>query len=299
MGTLDALIKNYIKDMERYSLLKNGSLNDYPSRLKAVDIWNGGNSIKWVEDAMKDKNPIEKVKSVFDTNLKKEGSGYKDDGKTRNINDNHRSNYLSFAKWIIGQYQANTWLSIDKSSDLVYCQLIAKNALFCTIDVAKEVRKKSNTYSWYNNKYRRKKTKEERRTTIEEKDENGNLVKIILDDNTMANQAIKCAIKKSLSIKGKFSDYMSCHIWDSTCYDARYHTSVFNLVLVPTAIAGLTDYNQAVKEMLQYESARRFGVYPKGKTCPEKPTFFDKITIWRQQDEHDKAKNTRKDFKEV
>lgn len=305
----DKIVDNYIKDMERYSLLKNGSLNDYPSRLKAVDIWNGGKCIKWVEDAMKDKTPIEKVKSVFDTNLKKEGSSYKDSaGKARNINDNHRSNYLSFAKWIIGQYQANTWLSIDKSSDLVYCQLIAKNALFCTIDVAEKVRdgvfggkghSKSDTYSWFDNKFRRKKTKEERGTTIEEKDENGNLVKIILDDNTMANKAIKSAIKKSLSVKGEFSDYMSCHIWDSTCYDARYHTSVFNLVLVPTAIAGLTDYNQAVKEMLQYESARRFGVYPKGKTCPEKPTFFDKITIWRQQDEHDKAENTRKDFKEV
>ena len=293
----DKIVDNYIKDMERYGLLKNGSLNDYPSRLKAVDIWNGGKSIKWVEDAMKDKNPIEKVKSVFDTNLKKEGSSYKDSaGKARNINDNHRSNYLSFAKWIIGQYQANTWLSIDKSSDDLYCQLIAKNALFCTIDVAKEVRKKSNTYSWYNNKYRRISSKDKTDgKKIRESDEDG----VILDNNTMANLAIKTAIKKSLSVKGKFSDYMVCHIWDSTCYDARYHTSVFNLVLVPTAIAGLTDYNQAVKEMLQYESAHRFGVYPKGKTCPEKPTFFDKITIWRQQDEHDKAENTRKDFKEV
>ena len=29
----DKIVDNYIKDMERYSLLKNGSLNDYPSRL--------------------------------------------------------------------------------------------------------------------------------------------------------------------------------------------------------------------------------------------------------------------------
>ena len=46
----DKIVDNYIKDMKRYGLLKNGSLNDYPSRLKAVDIWIGGKCIKWVED---------------------------------------------------------------------------------------------------------------------------------------------------------------------------------------------------------------------------------------------------------
>jgi len=49
--------------------------------------------------------------------------------------------------------------------------------------------------------------------------------------------------------------------------------------------------------MIILPDLRRFGVYQKGKTCPEKPTFYDKITIWRQQDEHDKAKH--KSFKGV
>ncbi len=296
----DKIVDNYIKDMERYGVLKNGSVNSYRSGLRLVHIWNKRNSIVWVENALLEKSSIEKVEYFFD-------EFYKSNKSIKKVRDK-RSIYLSFAKWIIGQYQANTWLSIDKSSDLVYCQLIAKNALFCTIDVAENVRdgksgygerghKESDTYSWFDNKYRRI-SSEDKKNGKKIRDEDKG---VILDNNTMANLAIKNAIKKSLPIKGKFSDYMACHIWDKTCYIARYHTSVFNLVLVPTAIAGLTDYNQAVKEMLQYESARRFGVYPK-EVCPDpptKPTFYDKITIWRQQDEHDKAAAAHKPFNGV
>ena len=149
-------------------------------------------------------------------------------------------------------------------------------------------------YSWYNCRYQRKKNGQTKGTTVIGSN-------VIYDDNTMAQVAIKNAVKLSLPhLKCvDFKDYMACHIWDKTCYDSRFHTSVFNLVLVPKAIAGLTDFNDAVKEMLQYESARRFGVYPEGTNKPKEPKNFKRIAVWRQQNEHDKAHFSSRKFKEL
>lgn len=305
-NSFNNLISLYINDMKRFGYLKRGSLKNYPSWLKAVDKWNGGNSIKWIEAAMKGKNavPFNDVENTYDTFVTSNGNSFISNGKSRNVGSNHKSSYLSFAKWMIGQYHANTWLSIDKSSDLESCRLIAKNALFCTIDVANKVKngsvgckghKPSNTYSWFDNQYRRIKTCEKTSGN-----KIGDIVGgVTLDNNSKANIAIKNAIKQSIPVNGNFTDYMACHIWDDTCYNESYHTSVFNLVLVPTAIAGLTDYNDAVKELLQYESARRFGCYPNGLECPKKPKNYDKITIWRQQDEHNKAVNNTNPFQPI
>lgn len=306
------VVDMYIDDMKSYGILKNSSANNYRSRLNAVESWNGGISIDWIEKAFSENDPIGDVAKSFDSFKQK------DPNAGIGITSNHRSNFLSFAKWLIGQYQANVWLSLDEKIDLEFCQMIAKNALFCAIDVAEDVKNgkigckghlPSPTYSWFDNKYKR----------ISDRDKYGgfkigettrsfkpildispsrikigdNIRYVTLDNNSKANQAIKCAVAKSLPLKGKFVDYEACHIWDKTCYDEKYHTSVFNLVLVPRSIAGLTDHNDAVKKMLQYESARRFGVYPSiCNTPPQKPKNFDKITIWRQQAEHNNAPHT-------
>ena len=83
---------------------------------------------------------------------------------------------------------------------------------------------------------------------------------------------------------------MACHIWDKSCYDYRYHTSVFNLVLLPKSVGGLSDYCDAVKEILQYEAAMRFGVYPDGYSYAMSPAtqkIYAKLhNEWRQPDEH-------------
>lgn len=315
-NSFDDLIQLYINDMKRYRYLEGGSLNDYPSRLKAVDTWNDRNSLKWIEDSMKNNNvaPITDVENLYEDCIKRNGNTF---GGSRKVTNNHKSNYLSFAKWMIGQYHANMWLSMDKSLDLEYCILIAKHALFCSIDIATEVKNgtkggqtntigtnKGNKYfSWFRDRCRRKDGDPLKCRPYPQKENNvdmwgdNNDHEIFADDNTYANNAIKNAVKASLPWKGKnsvFKDYEACHIWDGTCYDYRYHTSVFNLVLVPRAIAGLTDHNKAVKEMLQYEAARRFGVYPRiSGAAPKKPENYNKITIWRQQDEHNNAPHNK------
>lgn len=118
---------------------------------------------------------------------------------------------------------------------------------------------------------------------------------IIADDNTCANIYIKTAILVSyknkfdgnplftLGTKDYFADYEACHVWDLPG-DRRYYASIGNLVLVPRALAQLTDHCDAVKQLLRYEVWKRFGFKPDEEKKPKKPTFYKKIH-WR--DEYD------------
>ena len=80
--------------------------------------------------------------------------------------------------------------------------------------------------------------------------------------------------------KQLFKGFETCHIWPETCYDARYHTSVGNVVLLPREVAGLTDHCQAVEDLLKYEAWKRFRFKPDEEAVPSKPKNYNKI-IWR------------------
>lgn len=223
-----------------------------------------------------------------------------------------RSALASFTKYVLGQYKANIYLSLELTSDLDYCRIVARNALFCTFKIAEDIRegregskinkeKSGNDYfSWFCCGYQRLKSKKERGTQGDipqgMPDPQGT-GKYEFDDNQKAALAIKGAVKLGfhswLALKNtKFMDYMACHIWDKSCYDYRYHTSVFNIVLLPMSIGGLSDYSPAVKEILQYEAAMRFGVYPDGYSYVMSPATqkiyekLDKDNEWRQPDQH-------------
>lgn len=224
-----------------------------------------------------------------------------------------RSALIAFTKFILGQYKGALYMQNDEES----CRQVARNALFCTVKVAEKVRdgdagsglnkkhkggkkgKGNRYYSWYCYKYQRKTTGQE--------EEIGTLIKMspqldpenmgeyILDSNVLAAYSIKYAVIEGLpqwlkATYRDFVDYMACHIWGKSCYDYRYHTSLFNLVLLPTSLGGLSDYCPAVKEMLQYEAAMRFGVYPDGYDyvmSPETQKIYKKLDDdWRQPEEH-------------
>lgn len=242
---------------------------------------------------------------------------------------NWRSALKAFARFILGQYKANIYLSLEKHTDEANCKLVAQYALFCTVDVAEKVGKgeigsklnldkdtkygkgkrgkTGNEYfSWFCCKFQRlssadkslrHKGKGDDLEFDNPQQDTENIGVVKYDDNSAANQAIKNAVIKGfpkwMRCKyGDFEDYMACHIWDGTCYDYKFHTSVFNLVLLPKSIGGLTDYCQAVKEILQYEAAMRFGVYPDGygyKLSQSAQKIYNKIKHWRQPDEHNSA----------
>ena len=95
-----------------------------------------------------------------------------------------------------------------------------------------------------------------------------------IDDNTYANRAMKEAISKSI----KFEDFEVCHIWPGTTYDERYHTLLQNLVMIPRALAGLTDHLDDIINMLKYRAWELYGWSPEGQSIPQKPDYYP--TSW-------------------
>ena len=92
-----------------------------------------------------------------------------------------------------------------------------------------------------------------------------------LDDNSYANVVIKRALgMHRKSIVG----FECCHIWPNSCYDTRYHTAIANLVLIPRALASLTDHNPEIQTALQYRAYELYGWHPEEKLAPEKPENY-------------------------
>lgn len=100
---------------------------------------------------------------------------------------------------------------------------------------------------------------------------------IRLDDNTYANYALKRALGGG---RGKWVGFEVCHIWPDSCYDERYHTHIANLVLLPRALAGLSDHDKAIQAALMYRSYQYYGWYPDGVKEPTKPRIYP--DCWRK-----------------
>ena len=114
---------------------------------------------------------------------------------------------------------------------------------------------------------RRARASEKRRTKVDG---------VMLDDNSVANKVLK----KALNCFGKFNGFTACHIWPNTCYDARYHTALTNLVLLPSGLSSLTDHNGEIEKCLQYRSWELYGWCPDGNAPPPKPKNYPEN--WRQ-----------------
>jgi len=99
---------------------------------------------------------------------------------------------------------------------------------------------------------------------------------IRLDDNTYANSALKRALGLG---NQQAQGFEVCHIWPRTCYDERYHTAVANLVLLPRALAGLSDHDDEIQRALQYRAFELYGWWPQGQPRPVRPDFYP--SVWR------------------
>lgn len=115
-----------------------------------------------------------------------------------------------------------------------------------------------------------------RRARISQGEQRGQIVDgVRFDDNSYANVAIKRAAGLVKSAEG----FEACHIWPLTCYDERYHTAVANIVLLPRALAGLSDHAIEIQTSLQYRAFELYGWYPEGRQPPVKPEFYP--SKWR------------------
>ena len=221
---------------------------------------------------------------------------------------NYACGFKKFAQTVIGFFHANIWLTTG-NNDNYFCELIARNALFADDSVVKDVIKgnlgtraskvasKANPHvnrfaSWdYMLHYRD--------TTIPKGTQvpdpkfplrfPGTLPFKIADDNSYANQYIKKAVIESFNrkyVKGlfnyrSFKDYEACHVWDMPG-DRMYYASIMNLVLVPRALAQLTDHNDAVKNLLRYEVSHRFGFNPTTTVLSPPSNYRNYTKLWRK-----------------
>ena len=101
---------------------------------------------------------------------------------------------------------------------------------------------------------------------------------VYLDDNSYANHAIKRAVGIP---RERLIGFEACHIWRDTCYNEQYHTAIANLVLLPRALAGLSDHDPAIQQALQYRAYELYqGWYPAHVGIPIKPAGYP--TQWRE-----------------
>lgn len=276
-----------LNDFANYlDFLSPGSKKSYLGYVKRVDSANGGMTLQWLKEAATNDDSLGDLSKKFD------GFFSPKQKPSKKTKSNWKTGLLTLGKFVFGFNESSINLQSIKDFDHVACQLIAQTAIFCPKHIYEDVKNgkcgsndnqssKGNAFgSWFNCKYRRATNGKSRRQTI-----NG----IILDDNTMANQAIKKAVLKGLEKYGIhktdikiFKGFEACHIWEKTCYDERYHTSVANLVLIPREIAGLTDHCDAVKELLKYESFNRFGFKPDNENTPNEPKNYDKLKPYFQ-----------------
>lgn len=166
--------------------------------------------------------------------------------------------------------------------DLV--SLIAETSIWADPEYCINLKRNTGSVTM-NPKCRRGRTEEKRGDKIDG---------ITIDDNTYANNAIKRAV----GIKREdISDYEACHIWANTCYDERYHTAIPNLVLIPRAIASLSDHMEAVIDALKYRSYELYKWKPEEvEEAPLKPAKYP--SNWREPQQYIKNIINKKSLQE-
>ncbi len=298
----DLLLSDFSEHLQCVTKEKK-SQKSYISYIRTLNKVNGGLTIEWLKKAVKKKDPIENLSKQFDeffqTNPDVQPQSQWKTGLRR------------LGEFVCGFTNSDTNLRSIRDFEHLACRLVAQSAIFCTKKVFDDIvagksgsnqniAEKGNEFgSWYNCKYKRAYHHQKKGDYVDG---------VKLDDNTYANKAIKYAILEGLKKYGNIhgndihifseceSRFEACHIWPNTCYDARYHTSVANLVLLPREIASLTDHCDAVKELLQYEAWKRFQFKPEDKDIPQYPQYYKgKDIIWRCSPE-EKIKDNESDI---
>jgi hypothetical protein len=93
---------------------------------------------------------------------------------------------------------------------------------------------------------------------------------VYLDKNNYPN----AAIKRAIGLDRLAENYIACHIWPDSCYDDKYHTCIANLILLPRAIAGLSDHDELTQLCIRYRSYEIYQWYPAEQRMPTKPQGY-------------------------
>ena len=304
----EKLLADFKKYMTDTNKVMESSRESYIEYLKRINYYinyynSSGSIIVWLNDIIiqKCEKPIKELETCFDGyfNTNRPISTKTKKPITNKTINNWKSALLLLGEFVFSYTNADVNLSSLSTNSVanvdILCQLVAQSVIFCSQEEFEDIQK-GNLGSTNNKKRKIKDAKNNPegtwdyyRTRRKKKNEvspatqliNNQNFSIDFDGNNRANIAIKTAILEGLKRKfggvyknadyHKFERFEACHIWDRTCYDARYHTSVANLVLLPRELASLTDHYPAVKNMLQYEALSRFNFLPKDKDNNDMP----------------------------
>lgn len=299
-----SIIDKIVQVMEKHKRVSDSDFEKaiYESIYKITDE-NSNEKLLCTIDEIYDRanDPVDYVMKIIKKRLNKSCTPKK--LKTKSI-ENYCSGFRKYAQVLIGFYHAKTAVEIDVDNDLIFCELIVKNVLFASKEVFKAVKEgtlgtdenigKGNKFASWDYMKSARKTHTKKGEKVKTDIVIGSSDEFVADDNSNANKYIKMAILESYrrkypnnpiflnaTIDSLKNGYEACHIWDLPG-DRRYYTSIGNLVLVPRALAQLTDHNEAVKNLLRYEAKKRFGFQPemKKKKRVSKPQNYDSY-IWR------------------
>ena len=284
---LETILGDYKAYLSRCATVNPKSQESYLSYVRSLDKANEGQTCEWLRKAIneKEEGPISSLVRSFED--------YFSAHPEKKALSQWKTGLMRLGDFVCGITNSSINLkSINiKNFDLFACQLVAQSAVFCSKKIFDEVKDgkegsainqelKGNEFgAWCH--YTVKRAKGGKKGEYDGE--------VRLDDNTYANTAIKTAVLKGLKDYGiytgskqLFQGFEACHIWPETCYDARYHTSVGNIVLLPREVAGLTDHCQAVEDLLKYEAWERFRFKPAEEKIPAKPKFYNEI-VWRNK----------------
>lgn len=97
---------------------------------------------------------------------------------------------------------------------------------------------------------------------------------IRIDDNIYANYAIKMAA--GIPPKNEIINFQAHH----KTTDPRYHTNIANLVLLPKALASLSDNNKKISLILKFRAFELYHWYPEDEKRPVRPKDYP--TKWKE-----------------
>jgi hypothetical protein len=157
-------------------------------------------------------------------------------------------------------------LEVTQRHNISFGTLVAETGLWAAPEVHRHLLAENGSGAYYPHVRRARTSQGEKVKTIADG--------LRFDDNSYANTAIKQVI--GVNTVG----FETCHIWPLTCYDERYHTAIANLVLLPRALAGLSDHDPTILALLQYRSFELYNWHPADTKQPVRPENYP--STWRE-----------------
>lgn len=171
---------------------------------------------------------------------------------------------------IDGNEVISRWMEANKGK---LFDVIARTAVFCPKTVFEAVKGDGNT-AYIKNKdgllFVRRLSREGKKGHLDSSN------KYILDDNTYINQAFK---KLCGGDQRKYTNFITCHIYGGLSRNPKIFSAIANIVLLPKALAGLSDHCDEVMNLLQHRAYELYRWYPKeeGYSVPKYQDEFAKL----------------------